>query len=352
MDFNWDDLSGKLQYILDDEVAKGNECGCQLVIRHHGQIVIDLASGYTDTTRKQKVSRDHLFPIFSAGKTVLAALVWKMMENGLISSDTPIGAIWPEFNTPDKKEITFDHVLSHRAGMYLLPKEKPPLYDWEAMCRHLAKMSPRHEAGKKTHYHPLTFAYLAGHPLELLTGKTLKQLLTDEIISPIKAETSLVFGVDELLEEKVVPVDDSLILHRPAWEAATMNDPVIRRCTIPSFNGFASARGLAVFYSKLRGFLVKEETFDYVSGKLFRDPDDPVRDNEWTKFALGIVLNGPPENRRYYCGHGGAAGAEAFYMPDEDIAFAFVKNRLSSNHPDHPVRDRISDTLGISRRWW
>jgi CubicO group peptidase (beta-lactamase class C family) len=49
---------------------------------------------------------------------------------------------------------------------------------------------------------------------------------------------------------------------------------------------------------------------------------------------------------------GGAAGAEGFYMPEENIAAAFVKNRLSPKHPDHPVRDRISMALEIPTRFW
>ncbi|MBR7131780.1 MAG: beta-lactamase family protein [Lentisphaeria bacterium] len=351
MFFDWQNITGVLQEILEDEVASGNECGCQLVIRHHNEIVVDIAAGFLDRSRRQKVSRDHLFPIFSAGKPVLSTLAWQAFEEGLISFDTPLAAVWQEFNSADKAGITFDHALSHRAGMYLLPKDTP-LYDWDAMCRNLAAMTPRNQPGAKTHYHPLTFAHLVGHAMELLTGEPLAKLIKSRITIPLNIENALVFGIDDLQEEKIVPVDDSLIGNPPAWEAKVMNDPLIRRCCIPSFNGFASARGLAKFYASLRGGVIKASTFDLVTSRLYRAPDDPVKEHEWTKFALGIILNGPDNDRRLFCGHGGAAGAEAFYMPEEDIAFAFVKNRLSPNHPDHPIRDRISDALQIPRRWW
>lgn len=352
MNKNWSDLRPVLQEILDSEVANGNECGCQLCIIEHGEKVIDLCAGWVDEAKETKSAPEHLFPIFSAGKPVLAALAWKLMEKGIISHDTPVGKYWKEFNTPEKAGITLEHLLSHRAGMYLLPSGNPDLSNWESMCAQIAAMPPRNQPGEKCHYHPLTYGWLVGHTLELATGCPLPELLKKEILEPLGLIGKLYFGVDDDAKSKIVKVDDSRMAQRPSWEAATMNDPAIQRCTIPSFNGFSSARGLAEFYAQVRGKAVSCETFDFATGKLFRDPADPVKENEWTRFSLGAVLRGPDNDRRMYIGHGGAAGAEAFYMPDEDIAFAFVKNRLSPRHPDHPIRDRISDALAIPRRFW
>ena len=352
MNKNWKILLPELQAVLDDEVAKGNECGCQLCIIEHGEKVVDIASGHYCTNENKKVSNDTLFAIFSSGKPVLAALAWKLMERGIITHDTPVGKYWEEFNTPDKSGITIEHLLSHRAGMYLLPSGNPDLCDWEGMCSKIAAMTPRNLPGEKCHYHPLTYGWLVGHTLELATGRKLQELLNTELITPLGLNGKLYFGIDDEAEKRVIDVDDSRFSERPTWETKVMNDPLVRRQCVPSFNGFGSACGLAEFYSKLRGTFVKNETFDFATGKIFRSPADPVRENEWTRFSLGAVLRGPDNDRRMFIGHGGASGAEAFYMPDEDIAFAFVKNRLSPKHPDHPVRDRISDLLQIPRRFW
>lgn len=351
MNKNWNNLRPLLQAILDDEVANGNECACQLCIIHNGETVIDLTAGFTDCSKTRKATKDMLFPIFSSGKPVLAALAWKLMEQGVINFDTPVGKFWKEFNTPDKSGITLEHLLSHRAGMYLLPVGEPDLSDWQGMCSKIAAMSPRNLPGEKCHYHPLTYGWLVGHTLELATGRSLQELLKTEVLEPLGLIGKLYFGTDSDAESRMILVDDSRISVRPAWEAH-MNDPALQRSCIPSFNGYSNARGLAEFYSQVNGKLVSRETFDFATGKLFRSPSDPVRENEWTRFALGAVLRGPDDNRRMMIGHGGAAGAEAFYMPDDNIAFAFVKNRLSPKHPDHPVRDRISDALNIPRRFW
>lgn len=349
---NWDKLSSELQHILDDEVANGNECGCQLCICDHGETVINLTAGYSAPDKKQQVNSEMLFPLFSTGKAFLAALSWRLEERGMFSFDTPVAAFWPEFNTPDKSGITIEHLLSHRAGLYLLPSGNPDLTDWQGMCDKIAAMPPRNLPGKKCHYHPLTFGWLLGHTLELASGKSLPQLISEELLAVLGLTGMICFGIDGDHAEKAVPVDDSRIAVKPAWEAVHMNDPALRRCCIPSFNGFGSARGLAKFYSRLRGGYVSEKSFDYATGRLFRDPDDPVRSSEWSRFALGVILPGPEDDPRMFCGHGGAAGAEGFYMPGENVALGFVKNRLSPAHPDHPVRDRISKALDIPCRFW
>ena len=351
MNRNWTSLRPVLQHILDSEIANGNENACQLCIIDHGEIVIDLASGYRDQYNTP-CSTDDLLPIFSSGKPFLAALAWVLAENDIISFQDPVGKYWKEFAAPDKAGITIEHLLSHRAGMYLLPSGKPDLTDWENMCRLIAAMPPRNLPGEKCHYHPLTFAWLLGHTLELATGFPLPFLLKKYVLQIAGVENSVFFGIPQDQMHRIIPIDDSRIPNRPAWEATTMNDPAIQVCCIPSFNGIANARGLAGFYSNLPGNIVSEETFDFATGKLFRSPDDPVKDHEWTRFALGVVLRGPDHNRRMFIGHGGAAGSEAFYMPDEKIAFAFTKNRLSPNHPDHPVRDRLSHALDLPTRFW
>jgi CubicO group peptidase (beta-lactamase class C family) len=350
MNKNWDTLVPTLQNILNDEVANGNEAACQLCIIDHGQVVVDIASGSRNDNTP--CSTDDLFPIFSSGKPFLAALAWVLAENNVISFTDTVGKYWKEFAAPDKAGITIEHLLSHRAGMYLLPSGKPDLTDWEKMCAMIAAMPPRNLPGEKCHYHPLTFAWLLGHTLELATGFPLPFLMQTYILKPAGLDDSVFFGVDQKNIHRIIPVDDSRIANPPAWEAVTMNDPAIRSCCIPSFNGIANARGLAGFYAKLSGSIVSKETFDFATGKLFRSPADPVKDNEWTRFALGVVLRGPDHNRRMFIGHGGAAGAEAFYMPDEKIAFAFTKNRLSPNHPNHPIRDRISHALDLPTRFW
>ncbi|MBQ9804444.1 MAG: beta-lactamase family protein [Lentisphaeria bacterium] len=341
---NWDTLAPILTEIITAEIRSGNENCCQLTIFQHGKMVINISCG-TD--------KNSLFPVFSAGKPLLAVLLLQALEQNLIALDTPIAEFWREFGTPDKRDITLEHLLSHRAGLYLLPRStKAELANWDLMCSRVAAMTPRNTAGSICRYHPLTFAWLLGHTAELIWHKPLPQLLRERIILPLGLEHDLYTGTDESADARMVPVDDTFSPQKPSWLADMISDDALRHSCIPSFNTVASSYGLAKFYASVRGHLLKAETFDLATAKLFRHPEDVPTPGSWENFALGFVLGGPPENRRMFCGHGGAAGSEGFFMPEYDIAVGFVKNQMRVDFTTHPVRDRISAALGVPVRHW
>ena len=45
----------KLQQILDEAVASGEECGCQLAVYQHGKLLCTLCAGFTTPDKKIKV---------------------------------------------------------------------------------------------------------------------------------------------------------------------------------------------------------------------------------------------------------------------------------------------------------
>ena len=125
-------LREQLRRILAGEIASGNENACQLTVICRGETVADLSVGSEPNA---------LFPIFSAGKPMLAALALRLVERGVLRLNTRVAELWPEFSAPDKREITLEHLLSHRAGMYLLPRStRSEIADWALMCRRVAEM--------------------------------------------------------------------------------------------------------------------------------------------------------------------------------------------------------------------
>ena len=87
--------------------------------------------------------------------------------------------------------------------------------------------------------------------------------------------------------------------------------------------------------------------------KLCRHPDDPIPPGgTWAKFGLGYALLGEGERQGIQFGHGGALGSEGFADRETGIAVAFTKNMDQPTHPVHPIRNRISDVLGLPHRIW
>ncbi|MBR7155320.1 MAG: beta-lactamase family protein [Lentisphaeria bacterium] len=358
MEYKWQELVPQLQKVLDDAVSSGAECGCQLAIYRHGKPVVDLCAGTFAHDRSKKIAADSLFPVFSCGKAVLATAVLQAVERGAFALNTPVKEIWSSFAAPDKAEITVEHILSHRAGLYILPRStRKELANWQLMCDKIAAMPPRTPAGKKCVYHPLTFGYLAGNLLVQCEKKTLAEILKRDILEPCGIAEEFLFGCGSNESCRYTFLDDSAMPQQPSWYSEMMDDPTVRSACIPSFNGCASARAMAKFYAALAGEipgvrLLKPETLVLAAGKLWRDPDDLIPENSWNHFGLGYILCGPPGQRGRMFGHGGAAGAEAFYDWRTGIAFGFTKNRPLPTHPYHPIRETLSEILALPPRNW
>ena len=323
----------KLQSLLDDAVARGEEHACQLAVCCGGELFCDLAAGAADTRT--------LFPLFSAGKGVAVTTVLRLVERGILQLDAPVAAYWPEFAANGKEKITLRDVLTHRSGMHILPPASfAELADWDRMCALLASRRPVGVPGTRTRYQPVTFAWLIGEPARRAAGKDFSQLVRDEVLLPAGI-SDFGYGVDPADEARTLPVH-----HRPEdaedWRVRFIGEAAVRRACIPSANAFGTARSLAAHYMAVLDGLLKPETLALALTPPERAAGDPVR--SWERFGLGYILwDGG------VFGHGGALGSEGFAHPERRLAVGFATDTLSSAHP---VRDRISAELGLPFRHW
>ncbi|MBP5531874.1 MAG: beta-lactamase family protein, partial [Lentisphaeria bacterium] len=177
----------KLQSLLDDAVTRGEEHACQLAVYLDGELFCDLAAGADTRT---------VFPLFSAGKGVMITAVLRLVERGTLKLDAPVAEYWPEFAANGKEKITLRDVLTHRAGMHILPPATfAELADWDHMCALLAARRPVGTPGTRTRYQPVTFAWLAGETARRADGREFRTIVRDEAIVPSGME-DFGYGVD------------------------------------------------------------------------------------------------------------------------------------------------------------
>ena len=62
----------RLQWILDDAVARGEIPGAILMVRKEGKETVYLESGYADIEAKKPVSRDSIYRLYSMSKPITA----------------------------------------------------------------------------------------------------------------------------------------------------------------------------------------------------------------------------------------------------------------------------------------
>ena len=185
------------------------------------------------------------------------------------------------------------------------------------------------------------------------------ELLKEEILEPLQIDTFF-YGVpfDKLKQTaRITPYVEPEGVQTLMDGRILFNDRRVLQGLNPSSNGVSNAHAMAKIYAALmpggvNGIrLLKEETLRNAL-KLERSPDDPVEPAQWDKFGLGYALCGPcpPWNRMF--GHGGACGSEGFADQETGYAVGFTKNGILPSHPNHPIRNRISDVLGLPHRIW
>jgi len=349
-------LVSRLQSLLDEAVESGLECGCQLAVYIKGELVADLCAGYTTPSKERRVTTDSLFPVFSSGKGIVATAIHRLVEKGVFNYSTRIGDIWPEFACNGKENTLLWHLLTHRGGLYELPKEvkSEDLIDWNKMCRTIEQMHPLVTPGTKQIYHPISFAWLMGEPAARADGRPFKQILSDEVLAPLMLDNDVFFGTTPDVEWRVVPLDTTAYSHELA---DMLKQPQFRAAFIPSFNGIMSARALAKHYAALDTYgvdgvqLLSPETVENAS-RTRRAADDPAAPGEWSRFGLGYVTFGFENDLPGLIGHGGAVGSEGLLDRRNHIALGFTKNKVSSQHPYHLLRDKIAEVLGLPIRHW
>lgn len=355
-------LQTELQQLCDQAVRTGQELGLQVVAYANGKLVADVCAGPGITT-------DSLFPIFSTGKGLTATAIHRLVAKGILDLDRPIAAYWPGFAAQGKDGITLRHVLSHTAGMAMMPEQGDAALaaDWDAMCAYLAATTPVHRPGERRHYHAITYGWLVGETARRADGRTIQRILADEVFAPIGVD-SIFFGVPDdrlarcVTAEKALPVppdpnappppppDPVAARAIPPWVCPLedwINQRVTRQACMPASNGFANARSIARVYAALVG--------EGVDGVRVLDDAALDRATRWTaadaaipgngRWAGGYGLSGPDDRPGESFGHGGYGGSNGFADRRLRLAVGFVKSRMGGPLPGQIfdlIRARVS----------
>jgi len=333
------------------------EPGGAVALMVDGRLVCDLWGGHRDAARRQAWSRDTLVNFFSVGKAFTALVALRLVERGALDLDAPAHRLWPEFGAHGKEEITLRHMLSHQAGLPAIRKDLPDgaMFDWSVMTAALTATAPWWEPGAAHGYHVNTFGYLVGELVRRASGRTVGQVLRDEVAGPLGADVHIGLPSTEhnraaeflwpsLLPRKPEGVldDETLMKWNTYWNppgisgAGWVNSAEWRAAEIPSTNGHGTARGIARVYSALAAggsidgvdILSPDMLAAAVEEQSFGP--DRILERE-SRFALGFQLpqaERPLGPNAQAFGHFGAGGSLGFCDPAARVAFGYVTNDM------------------------
>jgi len=200
-----------LSNVIAREVDKGTLPGAVVMVGRKGKVA------YLDTIGRQgpasdaKMRPDSVFRIFSMTKPIVSVAIMQLVEDGKLLINEPLSKYIPSFANsqvgevrdgkihlvPMKREITIQDLLSHTSGIsYEITGPGPiqTLYSEAKIYRRsmdnaehaevIAKLPLICQPGAEWNYSRSTD--ILGRVVEVVSGKTLGNYLTDHILAPLK----------------------------------------------------------------------------------------------------------------------------------------------------------------------
>ncbi|HUR34233.1 MAG TPA: serine hydrolase domain-containing protein [Vicinamibacterales bacterium] len=170
---------------LDRLVREGSVAGAGLVVWKQGDIVIEHYAG--EAAPRLDAGPGVLWPMASISKVYTAALVMRLVEDGVVTLSTPVHFVLPQFAGDRREEVRIRHLLTHTAGL---------IYESPEMEARLKARTPMSELVAEALRSPLLFApgtelryadynYLvAGHVADVVTGTPFAALVREQVLEP------------------------------------------------------------------------------------------------------------------------------------------------------------------------
>ncbi|MGE0880656.1 MAG: serine hydrolase domain-containing protein [Acidimicrobiia bacterium] len=177
---------GRLKAVLDRarlDVEDGPLPSCQIAIARSGRLVA--FETYGDARPDQR------YVLQSAGRPYVAAVVWKLLSDGLVALDERVGDMIPEFATNGKEVATFGQVVSHTGGFPMAPCGYPKMKDRELRLQAMSRWRLDYEPGTKLMYHLTSAAWVIAEVCERRSGLPIWDFLEQRIAAPLGLTVSL-----------------------------------------------------------------------------------------------------------------------------------------------------------------
>ncbi|MCS7461348.1 beta-lactamase family protein [Paenibacillus doosanensis] len=371
------DLQIQVKRLLEELAEEDTGAGFQAAAYWHGEPILNVVAGSADAAGQRPVAADTLFVIQSCSKGVVSTAVHILAQQGKLAYDEKIAHYWPEFGTNGKENITLRQVLTHTAGIPLMPAyaDMRLVADWQAMVCEMEKLEPIWEPGSKSGYHGLTFGWILGETASRADGRTIAQIIQDEIGKPLGIEQGLYLGAPAEAEARIAEISgeavqiaslpDDMLFKRvlppalvpvanPEW-----NSPWFHAAAVPAVNIVATAQALACMYASLIGQgvngrrLLGQDAIAAAAALQFEGIDEVgLAPN---RLGLGYSLGQEGDamgGRPTAFGYSGLGGMIGYADPENRLAAAVLCNRMKvgrgKRSPDRLVTDLIRERLSLT----
>ncbi|MCB0706689.1 MAG: serine hydrolase [Saprospiraceae bacterium] len=336
---NAQDLSSKLaealQHTLDSMHQVLNIKGLGAAVQLPNNAIWAGGSGVSTTSPLDSISGGHVFEMGSSSKTITAACVLQLADEGVLSLDDSLHT-WLDTFQHISPNITIRQLLRHQSGIYdvlqnpafnvAMSQNINQIWSFENVITSFIK-APAFQPGTSWAYSNTNYILL-GMIIEAATGHTYHQELTDRFFTPLSLGSYSNPAYDLL---------PSPLAH--LWLDITgdgvLDDATNFLATRKSvFSAIAPAGGYYAKTSDLAQWIRTSMSGSLFSNEIWAEATSTVPSSlpGGTQYGLGL-------SKREYIGltglgHGGdLAGysTQAYYFPEKDISIVVCGNDASIN---------------------
>jgi CubicO group peptidase (beta-lactamase class C family) len=332
------------------EVDQGFLPSAQVAVARRGRLVAFETYGDSDPGRR--------YILQSAGRTVVAGVVWKLISDGLLDVAERVADIIPEFATNGKELVTVEHVLTHTAGFPFAPLGYPKMLERDRRLEAFARWRLDWEPGSRLQFHLTGAAWVIAEIVERKTGLSFPEYLRSAIVQPLGLDLMLPVPADRFDEVLAVPVatdrtsDDQEV---DPWGPWYLVDRDVLAAGEPSHSIAGTAADVALLYQAFfhsglwRPDVIADATRVHVSERPWGDKLYGGSE-EVANLGLFCMVSGevggswtPRTGSPATFGNGGAPCQLGFMDPAAGTSFAFLTN-------GYPLSGYDYTPLGNNRR--
>jgi len=337
--------------LVEGEIAAGNIPGAVVVIGNRDGILYHRAFGYRSVEpERTPMTEATLFDLASLTKVIATTMaVMQLAEEGRLSLDQRVAALWPRFGSSGKAAITVRELLTHESGLRpgFDPVRLAPGY--AAAVQQLVDEHVSTIPGTRYRYSDLNFLVL-GELVRRVSGLSLDEYVRRNVFAPLGMKDTS-FLLSRTQRERAAPTE----MRSGRWLSGEVHDPIASRIGgVAGHAGlFSTAHDLAIFARMLLhegsvggATILRPETVRTMTSEASHaDPvvrrglgweladDDPSSD---------LARLGP---RAY--GHTGFTGTSLWIEPDAGVFVVLLTSRL---HPHgtgtvKPLRTRLAQEV-------
>lgn len=358
-----------LKQQIDDRmqafIKAGKLSGAVTLVATKDSVVHLAATGKADIEQGRAMQTDALFRIASMTKTVTAAALMMLVDEGKLSLDDPIEKHLPAFKGQSDKggsvarPITVREIMAHTAGLAQPPRDSFESKSLEDIVNGIGQQPLEFVPGSKWQYSSgLT---VAGRLIEVLSGNSYADFLKQRIFNPLGMHDTAFVLTKEQAARVAVTYEPSKDPSHGPLSAVKPTDATVARTPNPSGGLYSTASDMVRFYQMvLSGGTLGNKK--YLSEAAVKSMVSVHSGDVVTGFTPGngwgigwCVLRQPQGVTRLLgtgtYGHGGAWGTQAWVDPQRGLILLLMIQRANLGNSDgSDVRDAFNEAVLTAHR--